>query len=171
LLDDLKTVLPRTLAAIEKGIELGWHPGAQLCVWLDGEELANAALGEAAPGIPMRPDSVNLWLSAGKPVGAVAVGILKDRGLLDLDTPVARYWPEFGANGKDAITTRNILTHTGGFRTAEAADRLPARAEVLDAIAAARIETDWTPGEKAGYHATSGWHVLGEVVRRVSGMP
>jgi CubicO group peptidase (beta-lactamase class C family) len=162
--------IPRTVEAIEKGIDQGWHPGAQVCIWHDGVVVANGAVGIAAAGVPMQPDSINLWFSAGKPIAAVALGILKDRGLIDFDAPVGNYWPEFARNGKEGITLRQVLTHTGGFRTAEIADRLTTHEEVLAAIAAAPLEPDWVPGEKAAYHATSGWHVLGEFVRRVSGV-
>lgn len=168
---ELQTNLPRTYELLQAGIRHRWHPGAQICIWHEGQVLANGAVGNAAEGIPMRPDSVNLWLSAGKPIGAVAMGILKDRGRVDFDAPVADYWPEFAQNGKEAVTLRHLLTHTGGIRTAEGADRLATHEEVLAAIAAAPLEVDWVPGEKAAYHATSGWHVLGEVVRRVSGLP
>jgi CubicO group peptidase (beta-lactamase class C family) len=169
--ETLHESLPRTLAAIQKGIELGWHPGAQVCVWLDGETVADDADGYAADRVPMTRESVNLWLSAGKPVGAIAIGILKDRGLIDLDKPVAGYWPEFGQNGKEAITTRHILTHTGGFRTAEGAEAAPALEDAVRAVATARIERDWEPGKKGGYHATAGWRVLSELVRLLSGEP
>jgi len=171
LTESLRENLPRTLEAIEKGIELGWHPGAQLSVWLDGETVANGADGYASDGVPMGAESVNLWLSAGKPVGAVAIGILKDRSLIDIDRPVADYWPDFGQNGKEAITTRHILTHTGGFRTAEGAEAAPTLEDAARSVASARIERDWEPGKKAGYHATAGWRVLSELVRLVSGDP
>ena len=90
----------------------------QLYVSLRGEVIADVALGLARDGVPMRRDTLMLWLSAGKPVSAVAVAQLWERGLLDLDDPVAKHIPEFAANGKDVVTIRHILTHTGGFRGA-----------------------------------------------------
>ena len=117
----------------------------------------------------MNAESVNPWLSAGKPIGAVAVALLRQDGLLDIDRPVADYWPEFGGNGKQTITTRHLVTHTAGIRTAEVAEELSNLREVITALENARIERDWEPGKKAGYHAFSGWQVLGELVSRLSG--
>lgn len=162
-------MLPKTEETITKGIEIGWHPGAQICVWHDGELAANTGLGTARGSIPMAADSVNLWLSAGKPIGPVAVELLVQDGLLDIDEPVVAYWPEFGSNGKDVITTRHILTHTAGIRTAEIAAGKTDLAEVNEIIANARLERDWVPGQRAGYHAFSGWQVLAGVVKRISG--
>lgn len=168
-MDNLASLMPRTAASIDKGIELGWHPGAQVCAWHDGEPVVNAGVGIARESVPMTAESVNLWLSAGKPIGAVAAMLLVQDGLLELDEPVAMYWPEFGSNGKEQITIRHILTHTAGIRTAEVAASKTDLEEVLSIITNARLERDWRPGERAGYHAFSGWQVLGEVIRRVSG--
>ena len=163
--------LPATVRAIEQGAGAGWHTGAQLYLWLDGEVAADGGIGEARPGVPMQPESVNLWFSSGKPIGAVAAGMLKEAGLLDFDLPVASYWPEFGRNGKDSITLRHILTHTGGFRMADRAGRHKTLQAVLEEIAATPLEPGWEPGKKAGYHADGSWHVLGEVIGRVAGDP
>src|SRR5438105_13794575 len=81
--------LPRTLAAIERGMRQGLHIGAQLYVSLRGEVIADVAIGEAKRGVAMRPDTLMLWLSAGKPITAVAIGQLRERGLLDWDDRVA----------------------------------------------------------------------------------
>lgn len=171
LTTELSVDMPETAAAINKGIELGWHPGAQICVWHDGETVVNAGAGEAAESVLMRPDSINLWLSAGKPIGAVAIELLKQDGLLEIDDAVAKYWPEFGANGKEQITIKHLLTHTAGIRTAETAASTTNIDEANSVLANARIERDWEPGKKAGYHASSGWQVLAEVIRRISGQP
>src|SRR5215218_5132362 len=98
--------LPRTLAAIERGREEGLHVGAQVYASLAGEVVGDFALGLArtAPAVPMSHDTLMLWMSAGKPVAAVAVAQLWERGLLDLDDAVAKFIPEFAANGKDVIT-------------------------------------------------------------------
>jgi CubicO group peptidase (beta-lactamase class C family) len=171
LASTLGDILPKTAEAIHTGIRLNWNPGAQLCVWHDDDLVVDSAEGYAAHGVPMRPDSINLWFSSGKPIAAVAVALLKQDGLLDFDAPVATYWPEFAQGGKEAITTRHILTHTSGMRTAEIADGSDTHDDVLSVIAAARIERNWEPGKRAGYHPTSGWHALGELVRRLSGVP
>lgn len=108
--------LPRTRQAIEAGILQGHHLGAQLYVSLQGEVAADAALGENRPGEPPTRDHLMLWLSSTKPVTAVAIAQLWERGLLELDDPVALHLPEFAANGKGGITLRHLLTHTGGIR-------------------------------------------------------
>ena len=59
------------------------------------------------------------WLSSGKPISAIAIAQLVERGLLDIDKPVVSNLPEFGVNGKNQITTRHLLTHTGGSRSAD----------------------------------------------------
>src|ERR671930_293297 len=110
--------LPRTFEALEHGRATGWHVGAQLYASVGGEVVADAALGLArsAPEVPMRTDTLMLWMSATKPVAAVAVAQLWERGLLDLDDPVAKHLPPFAARGKEPVTIRHLLTHTGGFR-------------------------------------------------------
>ena len=69
------------------------------------------------------------------------------------------------------MCVRHVLLHTGGFRTAEPAALLPTWDERVAGVCAAALESGWTPGQKAGYHANSGWIVLGELVRRVTGTP
>src|SRR5260370_40335137 len=108
--------LPRTRQAILDGIHAGLHLGAQLYVSRHGAVIADAAAGESRPGQPLRRDDLMLWLSSTKPVGAVAIAQLWERGRLELDDPVARHIPEFAAHGKAAITLRHLLTHTPGIR-------------------------------------------------------
>src|ERR1700722_19795159 len=108
--------LPATRAAILDGIGAGTHLGAQLYVSLRGEAQADAALGESRPGRELRRDDLMLWLSSTKPVAAVALAQLWERGLLEIDDPVVRHIPEFAAHGKSAITLRHLLTHTAGIR-------------------------------------------------------
>ena len=108
--------LPRTVAAFEAGRRAGLHRGGQFYVSRQGEVVADLALGEARPGKPMKPDTPILWLSSSKPFAAVAIAQLWERGLLDLDDPIARHVPEFAQRGKERITLRHALTHTGGFR-------------------------------------------------------
>jgi CubicO group peptidase (beta-lactamase class C family) len=163
--------LPRVRAAIEEGIESGLHQGAQLYVSLGGEMVADVALGENRPGEPLARDTLMLWLSSTKPVVAVALERLWERGRLDLDDPVARHVPEFAAQGKERITLRHLLTHTGGIRMLDVGwPREPWEA-IVARIAAAKPEPRWQPGRKAGYHTASSWFVLGEVVRRLTGLP
>ena len=108
---------------LQKGVEEGLHLGAQLYASVAGRAVLDFACGEARAGVPMRTDSVVQWFSSGKPLTAIIVAQLYERGELRLDEPVARYIPEFAANGKGAITLVHLLTHTGGF---SAADKIPA---------------------------------------------
>jgi CubicO group peptidase (beta-lactamase class C family) len=154
---------------LERGIAGGLHPAAQLYVSRHGEPVADLALGEALPGAPMRPDTLALWLSASKPVAAVAIGQLWERGLLALDDRIAQHIPEFAQHGKEGITLRHALTHTGGFRLPAVGFPLVTWEETIARVCAARLEPRWVPGEKAGYHMASSWFALGEVVRRLDG--
>ena len=161
--------LPQTLAAIERGRVEGLHVGAQVYASIEGEPVADVALGLArtAPDVPMSLDTLMLWMSATKPVAAVAVAQLWEQGLLDLDDPVEKHLPPFGAKGKDAVTVRHLLTHTGGFRALVGKWEEQPWEQIVAAVCDARLEPDWVPGKKAGYHLGTSWYVLGEIVRRL----
>ena len=163
--------VPSTLAALERGIEAGLHTGGQLYLSLGGEVRADAAFGEVRPAEPMRRDHLMLWLSASKPVAAVAIAQLWERELLALDDRVAEHIPAFAQGGKEAITVRHCLTHTGGFRMLDVGWPRLDDEGVLERICTTRLEPRWQPGRTAGYHRASSWFVLGEVVRRVDGRP
>ena len=167
----MNVILPRTLGALERGRSEGLHTGAQLYVSLHGKTLVDAALGEARPGIEMRPDTLTPWLSSGKPITAVAIAQQVERGSLAWDTPVASVVPEFAEGGKQGITLRHLLTHTAGFR---GADKLPPDLtwdETIAHICQTPLEDGWIPGAKAGYQMFSSWYVLGEMVQRATGKP
>lgn len=161
--------LPSTRAEIERGIDDGLHFGGQLYASLRGRGTVNLAIGERAKGLPMRDDTLIIWLSSTKPVAAVALAQLWERDLVALDDPVARYLPAFGAQGKGGITLRHVLTHTGGFRMLATGWPEASWDEIIDTICRAKPEPRWEPGRKAGYHLTSSWFVLGEVIARVAG--
>ena len=95
-------------AAIERGIEEGLHLGAQASVSLRGRSVAELAIGEARPGVPMSVDRLIIWWSMTKPTVAVSIARLWERAALELDDQVVRYIPEFGAQGKDRITIRHL---------------------------------------------------------------
>ncbi|MBI4082925.1 MAG: beta-lactamase family protein [Candidatus Lambdaproteobacteria bacterium] len=160
--------LEAAAALLEEGWRVGRHPGAQLYVSRFGRPVVEFACGEAAPGVPLTPESLLPWFSASKPVTAMAIALLYDRGSIGLDDPVRAYLPGFGA-GKEGCTIRHVLTHQGGFAGAvNHADQRP-WAEIIAAICAWPAE--YPPGSKAGYHSTSGWYILGEIVRVVDGRP
>jgi CubicO group peptidase (beta-lactamase class C family) len=156
---------------LERGIAEGTHVGAQVYVSRDREVLADYAVGDARPGVPMTTDSLMIWFSMTKAVTAVAVAQQWERGNLSIDERVVRYIPEFGAHGKDAITLRHLLTHTAGIPNADgvlqAKPWLETNGENLARIYDAPLE--YEPGTQAGYHPAAGMTVLGEVVARVSG--
>jgi CubicO group peptidase (beta-lactamase class C family) len=156
----------KTIAAIERGIAQRLHRGAQFYVSQDGKTLADRAVGEASPGRPMTADHIPLWLSAGKPLTAIAIAKLTESRRLELDDPVARHLPEFAARGKDAITVRHLLTHTSGIRWADfsVSQRWD---EIIARICQTGIEPRWTVGATAGYHALTSWYILAEIVRRL----
>ncbi|HVX84016.1 MAG TPA: serine hydrolase domain-containing protein [Phycisphaerae bacterium] len=169
--------LPRTTALLRQGVADGLDIGAQLFALIDGQPAANLALGLArpatsdAPETPMSPDTLMLWLSAGKPVTAVAIAMLADQHLLSFDDPVARHLPEFAQNGKDAITIRHLLTHTAGIRALDTAYPFQSWHDTLEKIFAMRPERDWLPGRRAGYHTHTSWYLLGEIIQRLTRTP
>ena len=163
--------LPGTLAALAEGRRRGQHLGAQIWASLDGDTVADLAFGEAAPGVSLTPDHLMLWLSSSKPVAAVAIAQLWEQGALELDDPVAAHWPEFAAGGKERVTVRHLLTHTGGIRMPDVGWPAASWEEIIGRIADRRLEPGWVPGEKAGYHQAASWFALGELVRRLGGRP
>ena len=155
--------------AVERQRQAGLHDGAQLYVSHQGKTLLDTAVGESVPGRPLQPDDLTLWYSSGKPVTTVAVLQLWERGAIGLDDPVGRYIPNWGA-GKERVTIRHVLTHTGGFTMVgreEPFDKDLSYQEVVKRIAAHPVE--WEPGTKAGYHPSTGWKILGAVVEAVDG--
>lgn len=149
--------------AARSHLDAGLHSAAQLAVYRDGVLQLDLQLG-ADPGSQM------LWFSATKPLTAVCVLMLAERGALYLDAPIADYWPEFARGGKGACTTRHVLTHRGGFpvfpRNFDWA-HVDDWAAVTEATAA--IEAEWEPGTDTGYHPVTYGFALGEVIRRVDG--
>jgi CubicO group peptidase (beta-lactamase class C family) len=146
--------------------------GGACCVYLHGRPVVDlwAGLADPTTGRPWRRDTVQLVFSATKGVTAVCVHRLAEAGKLDLDAPVARYWPEFAARGKAEIPVSWVLSHRAGLADVEGELRLEqvlAWDPVVAAIAAQA--PNWEPGSAHGYHARSfGW-ILGEVVRRITG--
>ncbi|OBY92918.1 EstA family serine hydrolase [Pseudomonas sp. AU11447] len=146
--------------------------GAALCVQVGGETVVDLWAGSAGkePGQDWQADTLLNLFSCTKTFAAVAALQLVGEGRLDLDAPVARYWPEFEQAGKQGITVRQLLCHRAGLP----AIREPLAPEALydwDTMTAALAgETPWwTPGAEHGYAPiTYGW-LIGEVIRRVDG--
>ncbi len=147
--------------------------GAAAAVYLEGKCVVDIWAGQARhDGSAWKNDTMSICFSATKGIAATAVHILASEGLLDYDAPVARYWPEFGRNGKEKITVRHVLAHQAGLhKVVPLVDKLT---DVLDwdliVGRLAETEPDFHPGTANAYHAvTFGW-LVGELVRRVSGM-
>ncbi|MBT3158803.1 beta-lactamase family protein [Streptomyces sp. CHA1] len=146
--------------------------GAAVCVYQYGRPVVDLWGGVADPetGRPWTRDTLQLVYSATKGATATAAHMLAERGALDLDAPVAKYWPEFAANGKADIPVRWLLSHQAGVITLDQPVPLnEALAWHSMAAALAAQRPLWTPGTEHGYHGrTWGW-LVGEVIRRVSG--
>jgi CubicO group peptidase (beta-lactamase class C family) len=146
--------------------------GASVCVSVDGETVVDLWGGVADPatGRPWTRDTIGHVWSATKGATALCAHILAARGLLDLNAPVATYWPEFAKNGKEGILVRHLLNHQAGLPAVR--EPLPAGAFydwALMTDVLAREEPFWRPGTRNGYHALTFGYLVGEVVRRVSG--
>lgn len=162
--------LPRTVSVLEAGIAERLHLGAQLYVSIGGCSIAELAIGQARLGVPMRPDSVCLWLSSGKPITGVAIAQLWEQGRLDLDQAVTAFIPEFAEGGKGAITIRQLLAHTGGMRSADKCDLGREWEGIIECVCRTPLDAHVIPGQRAAYHPSGSWYVLGEIVRRISGV-
>jgi CubicO group peptidase (beta-lactamase class C family) len=161
--------LQKTASQIHRGMDHGLHVGAQLFVAKGGRVVADWAVGSARPGGPMGTDTLMIWMSACKPVAAIAVAQLWERGLLALDDFVAGHIPEFGTKGKEAITVRHLLTHTAGFRGIAGEWERQPWDQIIAAVCEARLEPGWIPGKKAGYHVATSSYILAELIRRLDG--
>jgi CubicO group peptidase (beta-lactamase class C family) len=161
--------LPLVRNLIEAGRADGLHHGAQLYVSQHGVPLAHLALGENQPGEPLTVDHAMLWMSAVKPLTAVALAQWVESGRIDWHDRVADWLPAFAAGGKDGVTLWHLLTHTAGLRGADRAGQPEDMEAALERICATPLEPDWVPGERAGYQIDATWLVLAAVIERVSG--
>ncbi len=157
---------------LEASIEAGDDLGASVAVVIDGEPVVDIWGGWTDPARtqPWQADTItNVW-STTKTMTALAALVLVDRGELDVHAPVARYWPEFAANGKDAIEVRHLLSHTSGVAgwdpPVEMADVYDPERSVTMLAAQAPW---WEPGTASGYHGINQGHLVGEVIRRITG--
>ena len=157
-------------AQLESGEELG----AAISVNLGGQTLVDVWGGyaDAARTIPWGEDTiVNVW-STTKEITALAILMLVEQGLVDLDAPVATYWPEFAQHGKHDILVKQVMSHTSGVSGWDqpfvAEDMYDWEKSTSQLAAQAPW---WEPGSASGYHAQNQGHLLGEIVRRVSGLP
>ncbi len=158
-----------TLAAqIESGADLG----ASVAVFLGGEPVVDIWGGwsDAERTQPWERDTItNVW-STTKTMTFLCALMLHDRGELDFHAPVATYWPEFAANGKERVEVRHVMGHTAGLPGWDE----PLAAEALadwdrcTSLLAAQAPW-WEPGNGSGYHAVTQGYLIGEIVRRITG--
>ncbi len=158
--------------AFRANLDDGFEVGAAVAVYVGGVEVVDLWAGTADPttGRPWTEDTLALVFSTTKGATAICVALLVERGLLDYEAPVADYWPEFAAGGKEAVTVGQVMSHQAGLIAADpplGLDEVLAVTPVVENLAA---QTPlWAPGTAHGYHAlTYGW-LAGELVRRVDG--
>ena len=163
--------LRRTARVYADCMGAGHHRGIQFRAVLNGRTVADVALGEAGPDAAMTRDTLMPWRSCSKPVAAVAIAQLWERGLLHPDRTVASFIPGFATGGKAGITIRHLLTHTAGIRRVPLEGVLDDWDAVIRRIAGVTLEPDWQPGRRAAYHVRSSWYLLGEIVRIADGRP
>src|SRR5215472_4634377 len=162
----------RVAEEFERNFNERGEVGASVCVRLAGETVVDLWGGSADPATnkPWVEDTITLVWSATKGATALCAHMLASRGLLDLDAPVSRYWPEFGQAGKEGITVRMLLNHQAGLAALH--QPVPPGAFCDWELMVSMLEKEepwWKPGSMHGYHGfTFGW-LVGEVVRRVSG--
>ena len=150
-----------------EGLELG----ASFCATVDGVPVVDIWAGDADErGTPWDRDTIVNVYSTTKTMAALSLLVLADRGLVDLDAPAARYWPEFAANGKADVRVKHFLSHSAGL---SGLDELVPVSTLYDWDAVTRLLAAqacwWPPGTQSGYHAITQGYLIGEIVRRVTG--
>jgi len=156
-------------ASLARGEE--W--GAGVCVWHAGRVVVDLWGGDAdrARGVRWTGDTLATMFSSTKGLVALTFLMLADRGLVDYDAPMARYWPELRAHGKGAITVRTLLNHRSGLVALDepiTLDRIEQHPEEIAQLLALQ-EPRWAPGTDQGYHAITYGLYAAELFRRITG--
>ena len=144
--------------------------GAACAVLLEGKVVVDIFGGHSAPDRSWNSNTRSVVFSASKGITTVLVLMAVEAGLLDLDHPVAEYWPEFAVHGKDRLSVRELLAHRAGLiglETAVTPQQLRQWFPVVNALAAQQPR--WQPGTAHEYHALTFGYLAGEVLRRSSG--
>ena len=146
--------------------------GAAVAVCIDGKPVVDLWGGWADKHRrqPWKADTLTMVFSSTKGATALCAHVLAARGRLDLDTPVARYWPEFAAAGKEQLPVRMLLNHQAGLPALDQPLRPDALFDwgAMTTALAAQVP-HWEPGSAHGYHAMTFGFLVGEVVRRITG--
>lgn len=159
--------------AFDDLFERGDDLGASLALTVEGELVLDHWGGwrDEARSRPWDRDTLTHVWSTTKTMTSLCALLLADRGELDLDAPVAAYWPEFGANGKSGILVRHVMGHTSGVSGWEQPMTLPELCDWERGTALLATQSPWwKPGSASGYHALNYGHLVGELIRRVTGM-
>lgn len=157
---------------LQENFALGHEIGAGLCIYVDGKPVMDVWGGTAdrRTGRPWDKDTVVLVFSCSKGATALCANMLVERGELDLDAPVTSYWPEFGAAGKEGMPVRWLLTHQAGLPVVDRTltlDELCAWDPFVRALE--EQQPVFAPGGEHAYHAITYGHLVGEVIRRITG--
>lgn len=163
--DTLIKMLPQQKNATRAG-------GASLCVYHHGEKVVDIWGGtKDKEGTPWEEDTIVFSASTTKGVTSTLMHIIIDKGLANLDDPIAKHWPEFGVNGKDKITIRQALNHQAGLYNI--ADYEFHHEDLLDWNAAKDFIAQTTPihepGQHSGYHGLTYGHVIGGIIEHITG--
>ncbi len=153
-------------------LESGEDLGASLAVNIDGEMVVDLWGGWAdeARTAPWTENTITSGFSTTKTMTALAALVLVDRGELDLDANVAAYWPEFAARGKEGIKVRQLLSHTSGVSGWDQPITLEDLYDWDNSTALLAAQAPWwEPGTASGYHMLTYGHLIGEVIRRITG--
>lgn len=160
------------LQLLNQQIAAGSQLGTQVCAYRNGQKIVDAWAGTMGPedGRPVQADTLFSCFSTTKGVAATALHILADRGQIDYDAPVAKYWPGFAKNGKERLTVAEAMTHQAGLHAVPR----PLTVEfVQDWDAGIRWIEDgvpaWEPGTATGYHALTYAWVVGGIVQGATG--
>jgi CubicO group peptidase (beta-lactamase class C family) len=150
----------------------GLHSAAQLVVVSDGQVVVDLAAGSFRSGQPVRPETPFYCFSVSKALTGMCVHKLIEQGRVSLDAPVADYWPQFARRGKHEVTIRQVFLHLAGIPAITRYEQIPLWPFwALTTRAVANLPLEYPPGTQMAYHALTWGFILGEVVRRVSGMP
>lgn len=163
------------LAAFTHNHRSGTEVGSAVAVTVAGEPVVDLWAGEITTdgqeSGPWDRDTVITTWSVTKSMVALCCHLLADRGPLDLHAPIVNYWPEFAANGKESVTTGHVLSHAAGLSGFEhpvvAADMWDW--DKMTSLLAAQAPW-WEPGSQSGYHILTQGYLLGEVIRRITGI-
>src|ERR687886_2518799 len=167
---DVTAGFERVADEFRRNFERRRELGAACAIHHRGEKVVDLWGGyrDRARTLPWEEDTLVIVYSTSKGMAATTVAVAHARGLLDYDERVCAYWPEFAANGKEAITVRQLLAHEAGLAAVDTpltAETLADPDAVADAIAPQR--PNWPPGTRHGYHALSLGFYESELIRRV----